>query len=63
LYDGSGKLVFQGGITGSRGHVGDNNGAEAVLAFVNSKAVSVRVTPVFGCAISSSNSIQKAALP
>ncbi len=34
LYDPQGKLVFEGGITGSRGHRGDNPGRSAVLSLV-----------------------------
>jgi hypothetical protein len=31
LYDRTGKLLFTGGITGSRGHAGDNDGADSVI--------------------------------
>jgi hypothetical protein len=31
LYDRAGQLLFTGGITGSRGHVGDNAGCDSVI--------------------------------
>lgn len=51
LYDANGKLVFDGGITGSRGHVGDNDGADAVIDQVMGGTTKVTRTPVFGCAL------------
>jgi hypothetical protein len=53
LYSPSGELLFHGGITGSRGHEGDNPGEEAIVAFVAGRMTSpvVRSTPVFGCAL------------
>jgi hypothetical protein len=54
LYDRNGKLLFAGGITGSRGHVGDNDGLATVTKLVLGKlpapATPAR-SPVFGCAI------------
>jgi hypothetical protein len=55
LYDGSGKLVFSGGITESRGHEGDNAGRSAVVSLVWAGMwaegnVSPR-TPVYGCSL------------
>jgi hypothetical protein len=49
LYSPKGELVFQGGITGARGHAGDNAGFDAVLAHVSGTAVGPASTPVFGC--------------
>jgi hypothetical protein len=49
LYDASGKLLFRGGITSSRGHYGDNLGLSAITALVNGEMLSARETPVFGC--------------
>ena len=51
LYDENGELVFTGGITGSRGHFGDNVGKTAVVSFGNGKKLSVNTTPVFGCSL------------
>jgi hypothetical protein len=49
LYDASGTLLFQGGITAARGHAGDNVGSRAVLALVRGDATDRLETPVFGC--------------
>jgi hypothetical protein len=53
LYRPDGRLVFRGGITGSRGHVGDNPGRDALLAAMRPGAGErpPAVTPVFGCAL------------
>jgi glyoxylase-like metal-dependent hydrolase (beta-lactamase superfamily II) len=52
LYDPAGKLVFTGGITGSRGHEGDNPGSEAVASAVLSPSTPhVDTTRVYGCAL------------
>lgn len=51
LYDRKGTLVFQGGITGSRGHSGDNAGRSAVVALVNGTRVPAAKTAVFGCSL------------
>jgi hypothetical protein len=59
LYDRQGQLAFQGGITPSRGHVGDNPGRRNVLALLRetsgrsiaNTAVDdpIETTCVFGC--------------
>ena len=49
LYDAAGVLLFSGGITGSRGHSGDNAGQAAILSLVNSGAADLTETSVFGC--------------
>jgi hypothetical protein len=49
LYGRDGQLLFQGGITGSRGHVGDNPGCDALEALLNHKLTQQIQTPVFGC--------------
>ena len=49
LYDPSGKLLFGGGITSSRGHFGDNTGRSAITALINHETPIVSQTPVFGC--------------
>jgi len=51
LYDAKGRLVFRGGITGSRGHAGDNAGADAIVSLVNGERAASRQTPVFGCSL------------
>jgi hypothetical protein len=49
LYDQKGCLVYSGGITGARGHRGDNPGEQAVIAAVNQGARSLRQSSVYGC--------------
>ena len=53
LYDGAGKLRYQGGITGSRGHEGDNDGERTVLEILRGQHGSFSALPVFGCPIRS----------
>lgn len=49
LYDARGSLIFSGGITGSRGHQGDNAGRAALVGLLNDPAADSRTTSVFGC--------------
>jgi hypothetical protein len=49
VYEPSGRLVFAGGLTGSRGHMGDNLGEDAVVKIVDGQENSVKRTEVFGC--------------
>ena len=48
LYDATGRLVFSGGITASRGHAGENAGADAIVSLVNGEVASSGPTPSFG---------------
>jgi hypothetical protein len=50
LYAANGQLVFHGGITGSRGHSGDNAGRSAVEALLLNKPAQSSA-PVFGCSL------------
>ena len=52
VYDRAGRLRFSGGITGSRGHEGDNAGRSAIEALVRNERAEHASTFVFGCAIS-----------
>lgn len=49
LYDASGRLVFDGGLTFARGHEGDNDGTRAILAQLKGGKVGIGKTPAFGC--------------
>lgn len=51
LYDADGKLRYQGGITSSRGHEGDNAGERAIIEILQGHRDSHRSMPVFGCPI------------
>lgn len=49
LYDAEGHLLFSGGITGSRGHSGDNAGRDAIVSLLNTGEAERAETAVFGC--------------
>jgi hypothetical protein len=49
LYDAEGQLLFSGGITGSRGHSGDNAGRSAIVSLLNTGEAERADTAVFGC--------------
>jgi hypothetical protein len=51
LYDSGGVLQFSGGITGARGHAGDNAGRTALIALLDRLQTSHSRTPVFGCSL------------
>ena len=49
VYDKRGNLLFNGGITSARGHVGDNDGVNSILELIRTGKASHRQTPFFGC--------------
>ncbi len=49
LYDPDGRLLFSGGITGSRGHSGDNAGRSAIESLLMNGVADQKQTFVFGC--------------
>ncbi|MBC7530849.1 MAG: RedB protein [Oligoflexus sp.] len=49
LYNAEGVLVFSGGITGSRGHEGDNAGETAIIELINHRSRALPSAPVYGC--------------
>lgn len=51
LYAADGRLLFQGGLTWSRGHEGDNAGRAAVTSWIQTNDAPLSGTPVFGCAL------------
>jgi len=55
LFDAGGALAFSGGITESRGHVGDAEGQEAIVAQVE-RGAGVARAPVYGCPLASPRS-------
>jgi hypothetical protein len=48
LYASDGKLLFHGGITDGRGHMGDNPGSTALQLLLQGQTAASH-TPVFGC--------------
>ena len=55
VYAPDGQLLFQGGITLSRGHAGDNPGRDAIMTMLDQKEPIEAHTPVFGCPLSGSD--------
>ena len=49
LYTPNGRLLYQGGLTGERGHEGDNSGLAAVAALLRGTAKRAEQEPVYGC--------------
>lgn len=51
-YDSDGKLVFQGGLTATRGHAGPSVGIDALTYIVQGKSIpELCKTPTFGCSL------------
>ncbi len=55
LFDRAGQLRFSGGITSARGHAGDNAGRDAIVSLLETGTATRTKTPVFGCALLSSD--------
>ena len=51
LYAPDGRLLFSGGITSARGHVGDNAGHSAIVSILLKRQPATTRTPAFGCSI------------
>ncbi len=51
LYDDRGTLIYSGGITGSRGHAGENAGELALVALLTRGRADRRRAGVFGCSL------------
>lgn len=49
LYGVDGGLLFSGGITDSRGHLGESVGSRALLAHLRGGESTQKIVPVFGC--------------
>jgi hypothetical protein len=49
LYDVAGRLIFHGGITGSRGHSGDNIGRSAIASLLTEGTAERDQSAVYGC--------------
>lgn len=56
LYDAAGHLLFSGGITGSRGHSGDNAGRSAIVSLLNTGESERTQSSVFGCPLFNTHS-------
>lgn len=49
IYRPDGRLVFEGGLTASRGHYGANLASDAALAALDAKPAAESQWPVYGC--------------
>jgi hypothetical protein len=49
VYAADGRLLFNGGITPSRGHEGDNLGVRRIISLVKTGHADQAQSPVFGC--------------
>ncbi|MFL6526924.1 MAG: hypothetical protein ACJ8IQ_02370 [Chthoniobacterales bacterium] len=63
LFAADGRLLFQGGITASRGHEGANAGENAIVAIVNGRAAPQNKTLVFGCSLGDRKQLANATTP
>lgn len=51
VYSAEGDLLFEGGITQTRGHVGENVGSRAIVEAVQNRKTAVKKTPTYGCGL------------
>lgn len=59
LFSPDGQRVFRGGITESRGHVGENAGEQTIVALLQRKPALCDETPVYGCNLHNSVEAQR----
>lgn len=59
LYNTQGKLLFHGGITGSRGHAGDNAGKSAIESLLLHGTAKQHETFTFGCPLLKAHSVSQ----
>jgi hypothetical protein len=55
LYDAKGQLLFSGGITAARGHVGNNTGRQRVLSLLATGTADSHAHEVYGCGLHDPN--------
>jgi hypothetical protein len=51
VYDVSGRQLFSGGITGARGHEGDNAGRQRIVSLLTTGSAERADSPIFGCSL------------
>ena len=61
LYGAHGRLLFAGGLTAARGHAGDSDGHDAVVALLRGQRPERARAPVFGCALTGTDTGREAA--
>jgi hypothetical protein len=62
LYDGEGHLLFNGGITSSRGHEGDNAGLLGLEDLLHGRKPAFNHVPIYGCSLTGKDSDDPKAL-
>jgi len=55
IFDREARLRFNGGLTGGRGHVGENAGVAAALSLLAIGDEPLYVGPVYGCSLGTEN--------
>lgn len=63
FYDADQQVRYSGGITGARGHVGDNDGAATVARLLAGTDTANTGTPIFGCALHDASLTASAQVP
>jgi hypothetical protein len=58
VYDWAGRLAFSGGITGARGHIGDNDGRRGLTVALREGTDHIHEHPIFGCGLDDPEPIQ-----
>lgn len=63
LFNSAGHLLFSGGITGARGHAGDNAGRDAIVSLLNDGKTAQQTAQheafVFGCSLRDPASVRE----
>lgn len=59
VYEPGGILAYRGGLTGARGHAGDNENLDAVAAVLDGREPATRQGKVFGCSILGTSAMTK----
>ena len=59
VYDRAGGLAFSGGITGARGHIGDNAGRRGLMVALRGGDAHAHEHPIFGCGLDDPEPIQR----
>lgn len=58
LFNSKGQLQFRGGLTESRGHIGESQGGRSIAALIEGREPEARVTPHFGCSLFSQKELK-----
>jgi hypothetical protein len=51
VYNAAGSLIFHGGITGARGHIGENLGRSTITSLIETGEAASTESRVYGCAL------------